>query len=102
MSSAAAATPLPRRGRVWVILALGLTVFGIGYAIVSIATKEPGRESVRVEGIATSQETFGGVPQEGDRVGSDDAAVTIQYFADMQCGNCRQNFLATIPALVDE
>jgi protein-disulfide isomerase len=99
---AAAATPLPRKGRLRVILILGLAVFGIGYAIFSIATKEPGRESVRVEGIGTSQETFGGVPQEGDRVGSDDAAVSIQYFADMQCGSCRENFLATIPSLVTD
>jgi protein-disulfide isomerase len=99
---AAAATPLPRRGRLWVILILGLTVFGIGYALFSIATREPGREAVRVEGIGTAQETFGGVPQEGDRVGSDDAPVSIQYFADMQCSSCRENFLATIPSIVND
>jgi len=99
---AAAATPLPRRGRVWVILILGLTMLGIGYAIFNIATKEPGREAVRVEGIGTAQQTFGGVPQEGARVGSDDAPVSIQYFADMQCSSCRDNFLATIPSLVTD
>jgi protein-disulfide isomerase len=98
----AAATPLPRRGRAWVIAALGLTVLALGYAIVEIATKEPGREVVRVEGIGTAQETFGGVPQAGDRAGSDNAPVTIQYFADMQCGSCRENFLATIPSLVTD
>ena len=98
----AAATPLPRKGRAWVILALGLTVLAVGYVIVDIATKEPGREVVEVEGIGTSQQTFGGVPQSGDRVGSGDAPVTIQYFADMQCGSCRANFLATIPSLVTD
>jgi hypothetical protein len=98
----AAVTPLPRRGRIWVILILGLAVFGLGYALVNIATQKPGRQLVDVEGIETMQETFGGVPQEGDRVGSEDAPVAIQYFADMQCGSCRSNFLETLPALVDE
>ncbi len=101
MSSTAAATPIPRRGRLWVILALGLALLAIGYAVVDIATKEPGRDVVRVAGIATSQEIFGGVPQEGERLGSADAPVAIQVFADMQCGSCREDFLGTIPALAD-
>jgi protein-disulfide isomerase len=97
-----AATPIPRRGRAWVILALALVVFGLGYAIFNIATREPGSKVVRVEGISDAQEIFGGVPQEGDRLGSSDAPVTIQYFADMQCGSCRANFLGTIPSLVTD
>ena len=40
------------------------------------------------------------MPQEGERVGSDNAPVSIQNFADMQCSSCRDNFLATIPSLV--
>jgi protein-disulfide isomerase len=100
--SEAAATPMPRRGRIWVILVLVLGLFALGYAIVDISTQKPGREVVDVEGITNAQETFGGVPQEGDRVGSDDAPVAIQYFADMQCGNCRSDFLETIPALVTD
>ncbi len=102
MSSEAAATPIPRRGRFWVILALGLAVAAVGYAIVDIATKPPGRAVVRVEGISTSQEIFGGVPQEGERLGSADAPVSIQVFADLQCGSCREDFLATVPGLVTE
>jgi protein-disulfide isomerase len=102
MTSEAAATPIPRRGRIWVILALALTLTAVGYAVVDIATKEPGRDVVRVDGIATAQQLFGGVPQEGERLGSADAPVSIQVFADMQCGNCREDFLGTIPALADE
>jgi protein-disulfide isomerase len=102
MSSEAAVTPLPRRGRIWVILALALALFGIGYAIVEIATKKPGRELITVEGISEAQEIFGGVPQEGDRLGSSDAPVSIQVFADLQCGSCRDEFLGTIPGLVED
>jgi len=99
--SEAAATPIPRRGRLWVILALGLALAGLGYALVDISTKEAGRDVVRLEGIATAQELFGGVPQEGDRLGSGDAPVSIQVFNDLQCGNCRADFLGTIPDLVE-
>jgi hypothetical protein len=100
--SEVAATPLPRRGRLWVILALALALGGLGYALVTIATREAGRDFVQVEGISTAQELFGGVPQEGDRLGSSDAPVSIQVFNDLQCGNCRADFLATIPGLVEK
>jgi protein-disulfide isomerase len=102
VSSEAAATPIPRRGRIWVILALALALAAVGYVIFDIATREPGREVVRVEGIGASQQLFGGVPQEGDRFGSADAPVSIQVFADMQCGACRGAFLTTIPGLAEK
>lgn len=99
--SEVAATPLPRRGRIWVLLALALALLALGYAIVGISTKQAGRELVHLEGVATAQSIFGGVPQEGDRLGSSDAPVAIQVFADLQCGNCREDFLDTIPQLTE-
>jgi protein-disulfide isomerase len=97
-----AAVPIPRRGRIWVVLILGFFLFAIGYAIVSISTQEAGREVVRLAGISDAQRLFGGVPQEGDRVGSADAPVSVQIFNDLQCSNCRDDFLDTIPALVED
>jgi hypothetical protein len=99
--SEAAATPIPQRGRLWVILALGLALAALCYALVEISTQEAGREVVRLEGLGTAQQLFGGVPQEDDRLGSNDAAVAIQIFNDLQCGNCRNDFLDTIPGLVE-
>jgi protein-disulfide isomerase len=99
--SEAAATPIPRRGRLWVVLALGLALLVLGYALVEISTKEAGREFVDVDGIATAQRTFAGVPQEGDRVGSADAPVSVQIFNDLQCGTCAAAFLGTVPPLVE-
>ncbi len=58
-----AATTVPRRGRAWVILALGLAVFVLGYAVVDISTQPAGRDTVEVTGISTMQKIFGGVPQ---------------------------------------
>lgn len=80
---------------------LGLALFGLGYAIVQISTRKAARDVVHVEGIANAQEIFGGVPQEEDRLGSSDAPVSIQVFNDLQCGNCREDFLQTIPPLVN-
>ncbi len=97
-----AATPIPRRGRLWVILALGLAFGVLTYSVVEIATKEAGRETVKVAGIGTAQATFGGVPQAGDRLGSSDAPVSIQLFTDLQCGTCAAAFLEPIPVLVEE
>jgi protein-disulfide isomerase len=99
--SEVAVTQIPRRGRLWVILALGLALALLGYALVQISTRKADRAVVRVDGLATSQELFGGVPQEGARLGSEDAPVSIQVFNDLQCGDCRADFLATIPPLVD-
>jgi protein-disulfide isomerase len=94
--------PIPRRGRVWVILALGLALLALGYAIVDIATQKAGPAVVHLDGIGEAQEVFGGVPQEGDRLGSADAPVTIQVFNDLQCSSCRDDFLGTIPALTEK
>jgi protein-disulfide isomerase len=98
----AAATPIPRRGRLWVVLALGLAFGVLAYSLVEIATKEAGRETVEVAGIGTAQATFGGIPQAGDRLGSSDAPVSIQLFTDLQCRTCAAAFLEPIPVLVEE
>ncbi len=93
--------PIPRRGRLWVLLALALALLALGYALVEIATQEAGDDVVHIAGIGEAQEIFGGVPQEGDRLGSSDAPVTVQVFNDLQCSNCRGDFLGTIPPLVE-
>jgi len=97
-----AVTAMPRRGRIWVIAILGLGLFALGYVIVDIATQEATRDVVRVSGISEAQEIFGGVPQEGDRLGSSNASVTVQVFNDLQCSSCRADFLGTIPGLVED
>jgi hypothetical protein len=93
---------MPRRGRLWVIAILGLAVLAIGYSIVQISTQKANDDIIRIAGISEAQEIFGGIPQEGDRLGSSDAPVTIQVFNDLQCSSCREAFLATIPTLAED
>jgi Thioredoxin len=102
MSSEVAAKPLPRRGRIWVAALLAAGLFALGYTIVNLSTQKPDKGIVHVQGIAEAQELFGGVPQEGDRLGSNDAPVTIQVFNDIQCSSCREDFLTTIPPLMEK
>lgn len=99
--SEVAAQPLPRRGRLWVVVILAIGLFGLGYSIVGIATQKAGKPVVRIAGISEAQEIFGGVEQAGDRLGSPGAPVTIQVFNDLQCSICREPFLSTIPGLVE-
>lgn len=96
-----ALVPIPRRGRIWIVLGLVIALGLLGYAIVNISTQKAGRAVVHLAGISEAQEIFGGVPQEDDRLGSSDAPVTIQVFNDLQCSSCQQAFLSTIPPLVN-
>jgi hypothetical protein len=91
-----------RRGRLWVLFVLALGIVALGYAVVEISTRDAEPDLVRVAGIGDAQRLFGGVPQEGDRLGSSDAPVSIQLFNDLQCSNCRADFLGTVPALVED
>jgi len=101
MSSEVAVKPLPRRGRFWVVALLLAGLFALSYAIVNISTQKADKGVVHVAGISEAQELFGGVPQEGDRLGSNDAPVSIQVFNDLQCASCREDFLSTIPGLME-
>lgn len=91
-----------RRGRWFVLALLLLGLGGVIAGLVGLSIQKPDRNQVRVAGIGDAQEIFGGVRQDDDRLGSPDAAVSIQLFDDMQCGDCRHQFLTTIPPLVED
>jgi protein-disulfide isomerase len=91
-----------RRGRWLVRAALALALAGLIAGLVELSVQKADPDKVRVSGIGDAQQIFGGVRQDDDRLGSPDAPVTVQVFDDIQCGNCREQFLATIPTLVED
>ena len=90
-----------RPGRIWVILLLGLAVLGLIIGIIGISTQEPGEDFKDVNGVGDMQRIFGGVRQLDDRLGNEDAPVSIQYFVDVQSSTYKDQFLDTIPILVN-
>ncbi|MGZ8667512.1 MAG: hypothetical protein ACXWZM_10450, partial [Solirubrobacterales bacterium] len=101
LTEAPEAAPRPaaaRRGRWFVVAVLALGAVALGAAIVNIATQKAGPSVVELAGVDDAQGIFGGLPQDGDRLGSASAPVTIQVFNDVQCEGCDEQFLATVPA----
>jgi protein-disulfide isomerase len=91
-----------RRGR-WLVLALlSVALVALIVGIVELSTQKPDRDRVVLAGIGDAQQIFGGVRQDVDRIGSPDAPVSLQLFDDMQCSSCRDQFLSTIPTLVED
>jgi len=91
-----------RRGRWFVLLALALLFGALSVAIVQLATEKAGPSLVKLQGVDDAQRIFGGLRQDGDRLGSPDAPVSVQIFNDVQCSRCDEQFLATTPGLVDD
>ncbi|HSD23170.1 MAG TPA: thioredoxin domain-containing protein [Solirubrobacterales bacterium] len=78
-----------RRPRLIGLLVLALCVGLLGFAIVSLSVGSGGEKSdVRITGAEEVQSLVGGIPQDGARLGSPDAPVTIQVFNDLSCDPC--------------
>ena len=81
---------------------VGLTLAGAALmtAIVFISVGEHGPPAP-VEGADTVQRLYGGIDQDGNALGDPDAPVTISIFNDLQCTDCADYQLETIPPLVE-
>jgi hypothetical protein len=88
-----------RPGRIWVVLLLAAATVGLMIGIVGLSTQEPGEDFQKVAGAGDSQRIFGGVRQLDDRLGSADAPIQVQYFADVQSSTYQDQFLDTIPPI---
>ena len=89
------------RSRRWVPIAgLSLAAAALLTAIVFIAVGEEG-PLPPVEGADTVQRLFGGIDQDGNALGDPDAPVTISFFNDLQCTDCADYHLETVPPLVE-
>jgi protein-disulfide isomerase len=78
-----------RRPRLIGLLVLALCVGLLGFAIVSLSVGSGDTNGdIEITGAQEVQSLVGGIPQEGARLGSSDAPVTVQVFNDIQCDPC--------------
>ena len=89
------------RSRLIPLVGLSLAAAGVLTAIVFISVGEHAPPAP-VEGVDTVQRLYGGLEQDGDALGDPDAPVTISIFDDLQCTDCADYYLATVPPLIED
>jgi protein-disulfide isomerase len=78
-----------RRPRLIGLLVLALCLGLLGFAIVSLSVGSGGaKDEITISGAEEVQSLVGGIPQDGARLGSPDAPVTVQVFTDLSCDPC--------------
>jgi protein-disulfide isomerase len=92
-----------RRPRLIGLLVLALCVGLLGFAIVSLSVGSGGEgDEIKITGAEEVQSLVGGIPQDGARLGSPDAPVTIQVFNDLSCDPCSDWNQEVIVPLIQE
>ena len=81
---------------------LSVATIALLAALISLSVGEHMEEQFTISGAGEVQELIGGIPQLGDRLGSDDAPVTIDVFNDIQCTRCADYQLNVIDPLINE
>lgn len=81
---------------------LSVATIALLAALISLSVGEHKEEQFTISGAGEVQELIGGIPQLGDRLGSDDAPVTIDVFNDIQCTRCADYQLNVIDPLINE
>jgi protein-disulfide isomerase len=81
---------------------LGLGVAGLLAAIISLSVGEGGPQSQRIGEVGPVQQLFGGIAQDGARLGDPDADTTISVYTDLRCAPCAEYQIDTIDPLVEE
>jgi len=70
------------------LIVLGLCLAAVGFAIVSISVGTGTSGQFDVTGASEVQSLLGGIQQDGPRLGSSSAPVSVQVFNDLQCDPC--------------
>ncbi len=81
---------------------LSVLVIALGWGIVSLSIGEHRAEEFTIDGAGEVQELVGGIRQLGDRLGPEDAPITIDVFNDVQCPHCAGYQLEVIEPLIRE
>jgi protein-disulfide isomerase len=89
------------RSRLIPIVGLSLGGAALIAAIVSLSVGTKGPQPP-IEGSGVVQRVYGGIEQQGPSLGAPDAPVSISIFNDLQCTECADYHLETVPSLVED
>ena len=84
------------------ITLLALLFAGLLAGIISLSIGEKGPQTIQIEGTGEVQELIGGIRQLDDRLGDEEAPVTMTLFQDVQCPRCAEFQSEVIDPLIEE
>ncbi|QIN84561.1 thioredoxin domain-containing protein [Rubrobacter tropicus] len=79
----------------------GTTRLAVGMVVVAVVVAGLMVVLSQLGGGGGSQDVFAGIPQDGTRLGEEDAPVTIRLYEDFQCPACAQFARETLPEVVE-
>lgn len=89
----------PRVVGMIVIVVIGLIALSV---FASLSLDDGSEEPIEITGAQEVQRLVGGIRQLGNRLGSEDAPVTVEVFSDLQCEGCGDYHLETIDPLIED
>ena len=81
---------------------LSLAAAGLLAALVSLSVGQHREEDLVITGTGAVQELVGGIRQLDDRLGDENAPVTLTLFTDVQCPSCADYQLTVIDPLIED
>jgi protein-disulfide isomerase len=89
----------PRLIGVVILAAIALISLSV---IASLSLDKGDTNPIRIEGAGEVQKLFGGIRQDGNELGSDQAPVQMQVLNDLQCARCADWQLDNIDPLIEQ
>ncbi len=89
----------PRPVGVAILVAIGLMAVAV---IAALSLDDGEGEPIEISGAQEVQRLVGGIRQLGNRLGTEDAPVTVEVFSDVQCEECADYQLENIDPLIED
>jgi len=93
--------PRRRPRPIGVAILAGIAVIAIAL-IASLSLDEGDTDPIAIDDAGEVRKLVGGIPQLEDRLGEDNAPVTIEVFNDLQCTDCAAWQLDVVEPLIEE